>query len=856
MWLGESWRRVWYLVNRRRLERELEAEMAAHRAMMAGDSRFGNPLKLREDSRDVWGWGWLDRGIQDVRHGIRVLTRAPSFSIIVFLILSVGIGLNLTFFHLLNVTTLRPLAVKDPASLVRFERRGKTFSSSAVPYPATQFIRQHNDVLASVLTRHRTEVVWDLDGTSKVQAAFVSADWFKELGYGPALGRVFVDTADEGGDSAPVVIVSHDFWRSRLGSDPQVAGRTFRVNDRVATVIGVAPPFFPDLDLQNPQIWLPIDQIDYFEPGNALKEAWGENNVEFYARLRPGASPRAAAEALRTPLAALAHARPNDFAPDEWLEVATAENKFLSARDRGELLGIAALLGGLTLLVLLVASANLANLVLSHAIGRVREFSIRSALGASRWRIVRHMGVECALLALSGAAGGIVVAYSSARAIAAVTELPPYLDFMPDTRLVATAFVFAVLAMVAFGVVPAWMVSRRDLIRGLRDGGQQVSAGLSRARFRLALVGAQILGCCALLIVAGSMTRGLQRLLMSDPGFKFERVAVMDPSLGRHGITGDRARAYWSQVTQTIASHPDVEQFALASSAPLGGATTTSFYGSDSGRLSITVMRVDPSFFSLLEIPLVAGRPFEPADDSSAVVVSQRVARTMYGTLDVVGKGYPRTKPNRTIVGIAADAMVSELRASNSGEEYMALNRAQHGDAVLLVKGRANPENLLVPVHEAARAVDRRVQPTTRLLTREYQRNLRVPTLAATLAALVAGLVLLLACFGIFGVVTYAVKLRMKEIGIRRALGADAPRVIATLLRQLAWPVGIGMVLGTVAGIVASWVLGGAPFHLAIADPVAPMAALVIFTCAGLVAALLPASRAMRADPIQALRHE
>jgi hypothetical protein len=267
-------------------------------------------------------------------------------------------------------------------------------------------------------------------------------------------------------------------------------------------------------------------------------------------------------------------------------------------------------------------------------------------------------------------------------------------------------------------------------------------------------------------------------------------------------------------------------------------------------------MRVEPAFFSLLDIPLLAGRTFEPTDDPSVVVISRQLAQTMYGALDVLGKGYPRSKPTRTIVGIAADATVVQLRASNTAEEYLPLGGAHYAEAVLVAKSRTNPAALLKPLHEAARAADARVQPSTRLLAAEYERNLRGPRLAGTIAASVAGLVLALACFGIFGVVAYAVKLRTREIGIRRALGADAPRVFATLLGQLAWPIGLGMLAGTAAGMLASRLLAGAPFHLAVSDAVAPGAALTTFALAALAAALLPASRAMNDDPIQALRHE
>ena len=855
MSLGEWRRRIWYRVNRARIERDLELEMATHREMMGEARGFGNTLKLREEARDAWGWGGLDRLGQDLRQAFRTLRHVPSFSLTALVILSAGIGLNLTFFHLLNVTALQPLPVKDPATLVRLERRGKTFSSSGVPFPATQFIREHNTVLSAVLTHRMGEVVWDGDAAARIDAAFVSANWFRELGYDAAVGRVFSD-ADEAPGALPAVVVSHDFWRTRLGSSPQVAGATLRLNDRPLTVVGVAPAAFPDLDLRDPQVWLLINQIDYVEPGSAFANAWQDNNTDLYARLRPGLSPAAAADGLQPALIEMARAHPQHFQPDEWLEAATAEGRFLHRRDRRKMLAAASLLGSLTLLVLLVASANLANLVLSHAIGRIREFSVRLALGASRWRILRQIVTECGLLAIAGALAGLAVSYAGARLLASVTELPPYLDFTPDRRLLAAAFGAAFASMLAFGVVPAWMISRRDLIRGIRDGGHQTSTGLARARLRLALVGAQAVGCCALLVVAGSLARGVQQLLAADPGARFERLALVDPGLDRHGVTSEEAAAYWAAVSRTLQSHPDVEGLALTSLAPLGTGVTSSRYGADSGPLTITVMHVEPPFFRLLDVAILRGRALETGDGPSAVVISRRVAMTMYGTLDVLGKGYPRSTPNRTIVGVAEDAMIVQLHVSNAGEEYMPIGTQHLARAVLVARSRSSADRLLTPMLQVARGADRRLQPAVQQLAREYERNLREPALAGSIAALTAALVLALACFGIFGVVAYAAKLRTKEIGIRRALGASGRRVCETLLRQLAWPVGVGAALGTAAGMMASRLLGGAPLHLAVMDAAAPTAALSLFALAALAAALLPALRALKGNPVEALRHE
>jgi predicted permease len=834
------------------LRRGLPPAEARRRALLT----FGSMETFKEHYRDQQGVPGLEHLLQDVRIALRVLRRAPVFSITAFLILSAGIGLNLTFFHLLNVTTLQPLSVKDPTSLVHFQRRGPAFTSSAVPFPATQFIRQNNGVLAAVLTNAPSVVSFEDDMSAKTAVAFVSANWFEELGYAATVGRVFSEAVDERVDAAPAVVISDQFWRVRLGADPQIMGKVIRLNGRSATVIGVAPRTFPDLDLRNPQIWLLIHQIDYFEPGNPFKEMWHANNANFYARLRAGVSPAAAAGGLRVPQAALAQSRPEHFKVDEWFEPATAQIRFLHARDAEEILVPAALIGGLTLLVLLVASANLGNLMLSHAIGRLREFSVRSALGASRWRILRHMLVECGLLAALGGMGGIALGYGAARVLAAIIELPPYVDLSPDGRLIAVAFAVAFMAMLAFGLIPAWMISRRDFVRAMKDGGHQTSVGLAPARLRLALVGAQVVGCCALLIVAGAMARGLQRLLVTNPGFSFERVAIVDPGLERHAISGDAARAYWSTLSNAVAADEGIEHVALAYPTPLGGMVNTSGYGADSRSLAIAVMYVEPTFFSLLEIPRLSGRTFVATDDRSVVIISRQVALTMYGTLDVLGKGYPRSEPTRTIVGVVADASPMRAGAVAAGQEYMPIGRGHYSSAVLLAKSRMSPQAVPGRLLAAARAADPRVLPRTWLLADTYADAMKWPQLASTIAVLVAVLVLTLACLGILGVVACTVKLRTKEIGIRRALGAGGSRIVADLVQQLAWPVAIGMVAGTPAGLVASRLLGGDPFYLAVTDATTPLGALAMFAIAALAAAIVPASRALRSDPLSALRHE
>jgi predicted permease len=840
---------------------ELEAEervadgTSADEARYAARRAFGNVVRVREDARAVWIAPWAGQVQQDLRYAARRLRRAPAFALTAIVILIAGIGLNLAFFQLLNVAVLRPLPVADLDTLVRFDRITKQFSSNGVPFPATRFIRDHNDVLSAVLTSSASDVVWGEDANDRLNALYVSANWFAELGYGAALGRVFVEAVDQRPDADPVIVVSYEFWRTRLQSEP-VTGRIVRVNDRPATIAGVAPRGFPGLRLADTQIWLLIDQMDYFNPGMAFKDDWGSHNTQLYGRLKPGVSPLAAKDGLQGTILHLASVRPAEFAPDEVLQPYSGREGFRGPRDRAELRTITLLAGGLMFIVLLVACANLGNLVLSHAMNRLREFSLRAALGATQSRILRQQVVESALLTGVAAAGGLLAGQWIARFVGGYIPLPPYVDFTPDWRVVLATCAIAFIATMAIGFVPAWMVTRRDLVTSMKDGGHHTSSGLTRARFRLFSIAWQVMGCCVLLIVAGTTVRGLQRMLSTELGFEFEQVAVLDASLGRYGITGETARTYWDEVKRILQATPDVEHVALVSHAPLAARANRSIYN-DAPRLSVTHITVEPSFFPLLRIPILAGRNFEPDDlpDSSAII-SRRLAVEMYGTVDVLGKGFPRSKPGQTIIGIAADAPLVHVAATNVAEMYIPVARANYGGLVLLASARGNPQRLLIPMRDAARAANPRVLPKTSLPAAQFEERVKGRRVASLIASLTGALALSLACFGIFGLVAFTSTMRTREIGIRRALGAGSGSVILLLLRQLAIPVSLGMALGTAAGVGVGEVLEGDPFYLPAMDVITPAIALAVFALTAVSAAVVPAFRALGLDPLLALRDE
>jgi predicted permease len=848
-------RRVWYLVNRRRYERDLLEEMRGHRAAMHDPATFGDAHRLLERSRDAWGWNWLDDAVQDFRLGVRSLLRSPAFTLTAILILSFGIGLNLTVFQMATVVLLRGPAISRPETLARFHRHGKALraNSEAVPYALTQRIARDNPALSAVLAEASTPILFGAE-QRVVEASFVSANWFAEIGSGALHGRVFVPRLDGADDAPPAAIAGHQFWQTILGGNPAVIGTTVRINDRPVTLIGVMPKTAPELDLDQSALWLPINQREYYYPGSTFLRDWTSNNTAMYGRLKDGVSPAAAREMLRATMAAISQEQPADFDSDEWLEPAMATENFTEPAERLAFVGVASLIGLLSSMVLVVAAANLGNLVLARATGRVRELGVRVALGARRSRILRQLAVETLPLGLAGTAGGILFAAWTANTIAALGGLPAYLDFTPDWRALGVGLLLTALALAVVGALPAWKVAQQDLAAAIKDGGQQVSMRLDRARVSRLMLAAQVGGSCVILIVAAMMARSLQRMLSSDLGFEYDKSAVMQTALARYGIEGEDARSYWTAVKERVRSNPETQEVAMVLDAPFAGRTFEPRY-SEAPRLRVVENRVEPAYFALLEIPVLRGRTFAAGDDARAVVISRELARQMYGSVDVVGQGFPKSKPQDTIVGVSGDASSIRPGASGVAELYRPLAPEDYSRALLLARARTDPRRLLPVLREAAQA-NSQIFSGVRLLKDDFERRVSGTRIASGIAGTIGMLTLLLAGIGIFGVVSYSASLRTKEIGIYLALGASRSAILQLLMRRVLTPVSFGMVAGTVAAVPIAFALTRSPLQLAAADPLSYGGALVILAAAGMAAALMPAMRALSADPIRALRHE
>ena len=446
------------------------------------------------------------------------------------LILTFGIGLNLTLYQMANVGLLRPPDITSPETLARFKRRSPGTGISGVPYPLAQLVASENTVLSAVLLENNGAVAWGKELWS-VTASFVSPNWFSQLGGTPAQGRLFAEGIDTQ-SSAPVAVITNQFWRIRLGSDPNIVGSTVHVNRIPVTVIGITAREFVGTDNDQPSVYLVLDQREHGLSRQRVSSLMGDRNDRpvwpSQGRCHAGGRAREPARADGGACAnnsRITSSRTNGSIP------AMGTANFMDQGERIGIVGALSLLGLLTTMVLVVAAANVGNLVLSRATGRSRELGVRVALGAKRSRIVRQLVIETLPLAMLGAAGGIVLAGWAARHDRGSRRDARQHQLAPDWRTIGVSLILSVVALLVIGAVPAWKVARQELMAAIKDGGQQVSMSLDKARLRRFMMAAQVCGSCLILVLAAMMTRTLQRVLSDDLGFEYEQAAVLEPGL-------------------------------------------------------------------------------------------------------------------------------------------------------------------------------------------------------------------------------------------------------------------------------------------------------------------------------------
>jgi predicted permease len=825
--MGELWRRLWYFLNRARFERELQEEMEAHRAMQGEHGpRFGNALRLREEAADEWGWTWFDRWSQDLRFAMRLLRRAPVFTITALSVLALGVGLNLAAFQLFDAVALSPLPVRAPESLVKLERRSGRGHSTTFSYPAFEFYRSNSTSIASGMALIAENVTIGDDLSHPVVAQFVSPIYFADLGVQPAAGRLF-DAADGGPSAPPIVVLSESLWKARYGADPALLGRPLQVNGRPFTLAGIVPESFLGLDHRNAGAWIPVTQHRAAFDGSRVLEDWDGSPVQFYARLKDGTS-RAAAEAeLVGVAAALRVAHPNTDTPDESLPVRPAGTY---APLDGIKPAALALAGALVLLVFVSACMNLGLLVLARSLGRGREFAIRLSVGASRGRLLRQLLTEHLVLAVAGAGVGCLVASAAARAMMALIGMPPALAPRFTGGMLGIAALLAVVSSVLFGLTPA--------VQSLRPFATR------RLRLRNTLMGVQVAAATVLLIVSGLLVRGVTRIVRVPLGFEYRQTLVADPGLAAHGMKAPQAHAFWRDAELRVRQIPGVASAALSSLAPFGNRVTIN-------RERTVFYHVTPSYFETMRIPVVRGRVFA-AGETGVRVIGATLARRLWPDEDPIGKTYD----DGTVVGIAADARTVRFSDGGATECYRPMRPAHAPDAVMVVRVEGAPRDTAALIQAIVRGGDERLTPSVVLLESALETKLETPRQVAMIASTLGVSALLLAMIGIGGIVAFTVSQRLREIGVRVALGARPGHVVRAIGRQFAMPLAWGAAAGSALAIAVGTILSSELFGVSRLDPAAHGVALLLFAIVAGAAAAPSIRRALRVDPATTLRHE
>ncbi len=839
--MGEFFRRLRYLLQRNRFDRELENEMEFHREMAAREGRknFGNDLRLREQSREAWGWVWIDRLLQDLRYAARILWRSPGFTLTAIFVLALGIGVSVTAFSLLNILVLKMLPVRDPASIVRLQRRSPEITTADTPYLSFLFYKNHTKTLSAMFAVMGSPSMELNDDLQPVSVNYVTSNYFTELGTQVAAGRLFLSSQDESANAPPIVVLSHGLWERRFNSDPGIVGKVIRLNGKPATVIGVAAKNYASNSGQYPDLWLPITQESYFVEGsNAITDAVGGAAVRMWGRLAPGITAKVAEQELLTLTNELRKQYPKLIWDKEYIRSDPGSHLLVL---EPQMIPVFSMIGALVLLIFIVACANLGGLMMARGVAREHEISIRLAIGAGRMRIFRQLFTESLLLAMLASVIGLTLSYTGLRIMNAIygDDKSTWMTFAPDWRVMLFTVGMALFAALLFGLAPALQMARQ---RQRKTIARQI------------LVSIQITASCILLIVSGLLVHAVHHTLYSDPGFGYEQVVSITPGLDSHGYKPEAARAYIEQLRTRLLGLPGVTSVALSKESLLGNGFTSYITTDIGGHLvNIYPNSVDPPFFKTMGIPLLRGRNLLPGE-KQAVIVSESLARRQWPGQEALGKKFGDNKD--VVVGIAGNARIKALNDGEAVEAYWAAQPEDLAAMSVLVKTAGAPEGLVPETKSIVKSLDPKLFPYIWLLKtgfRDSTQLLENTALAATILGLLATL---LAAVGILGLVTYAVSQRNKEIAIRIALGAKPQHVLFAILRQFVLPVVTGAIAGTAATAFVSRFLHKILYGISNLDPAGYAGGIGVLMVIALIAALLPARRALRVDPVRALHEE
>lgn len=838
----------------------------------------------------------MANALADVKFALRGLRRSPLFASVAILSLALGIGANTAIFTLIDQILLRKLPVRAPEELVMLYQQGvhngSNMGARMHSYSLYQAIQQKAEPLAEVLCRRLMAASVTVDNqTERVEAELVSGNYFTMLGVGPAAGRVFNSQEDDQAyQGHPVVVLSYGYWASRFARDPGVVGRKILVNDSPMTIVGVSAEGFRGIDpTRSPQLRVPIQMKATMAPDwgwvhmDDRRTRW----VQVFGRLKPGYT----AESAQAPLQGL-------FTQERAYEVTLPAAKDWSAYSReqfmkGRMLVTPAALGYSPLrndfstalvvlmcmvgLVLLIACANVANLLIARAFSRQKEIAVRLSLGSSRGRLVRQMLVESLVLSLAGGALGMVIAFSLTGALLALVPQqgqPLLVSPHPDLRILAFTFILTVITGIVFGLLPALRASRHDPWTTLKDTMGSIAGTGGSLFLRKGLVTAQVALSFLLLFGAGLFVRSLQNLKTADTGVALENLVTFQLSPSLNGYTDERAVTFYRELLDRIRAVPGVKSAALANVPILAGDEWDSSMGveghqaKDGEDQQMFMNAVSPGYFETMKIPLLEGRDFRISDakerrtgeEAGVAIVNRRFVDQYFPGRSAIGKrigfgGGPKTKLNIEIIGVVANSLYEGPREGIHRQVF--IPNWGKDSVAFYVRTETASSSTYSAIRNEVRQLDAAI-PVYSLKTLEGQldETLLTDRLIAMLSAGFGALATLLASVGLYGVMAFVVARRRKELGIRLALGAQPAFVIWMVMREVLLLLAIGLAIGIPAAMLLGGYVSSQLYGIKAHDPLIAGSTVALLATVSALAGFIPAQRASRIDPILALRHE